>query len=99
LNFRAPDPARYPALALAREVMETGGLAGAAFNAAKEVALDGFIASQIGFLDMSKVVESVLNRLMQQNSLSRDTVSLENVVAMNHLARNMAQEDVVRRAN
>ncbi|MEM8980368.1 MAG: 1-deoxy-D-xylulose-5-phosphate reductoisomerase, partial [Pseudomonadota bacterium] len=37
-SFRAPDDLRYPALRLAREVMEMGGLAGAAFNAAKEQA-------------------------------------------------------------
>ena len=35
---------RYPALRLCREVMATRGLAGAAFNAAKEVALDHFLA-------------------------------------------------------
>lgn len=94
LNFKTPDPARYPALGLARDVMETGGLAGAAFNAAKEAALDGFIAAQIGFLDMARVVDRVLNRLAQQNSLSCDTVSLENVLAMTHLAGDMAREDI-----
>ena len=35
LTFTAPDPVRYPALRLAREVMATGGLAGAGFNAAR----------------------------------------------------------------
>lgn len=97
LNFNAPDPARYPALALARDVMETGGLAGAAFNAAKEAALDGFIASQIGFLDMSEVVERVLNRLMQENSLACDIVSLEKVLSMNHLAGDMARAFIAER--
>jgi 1-deoxy-D-xylulose-5-phosphate reductoisomerase len=51
LTFRAPDLARYPALRLAREVMARRGLAGAAFNAAKEVALDHFLAGGIGFMD------------------------------------------------
>ncbi|MBT8408550.1 MAG: 1-deoxy-D-xylulose-5-phosphate reductoisomerase, partial [Alphaproteobacteria bacterium] len=60
LTFRAPDEARYPALRLAREVMEAGGLAGAVFNAAKETALDGFISGAIGFLEMAAVVEEVL---------------------------------------
>jgi regulator of sigma E protease len=39
LTFRAPDAARYPALALAQWVMRRGGLAGAVFNGAKERAL------------------------------------------------------------
>jgi len=36
LTFRALDPARYPTLTLARQVMERGGLSGCIFNAAKE---------------------------------------------------------------
>ncbi|WP_135502029.1 1-deoxy-D-xylulose-5-phosphate reductoisomerase [Roseovarius aestuariivivens] len=63
MTFRNADQARHPALRLAREVMEAGGLSGAVFNAAKESALDGFIAGRIGFLDMAQVVEEVLNRL------------------------------------
>lgn len=56
LTFRAPDMTRYPALRLAREVMAIRGLAGAAFNAAKEVALDGFLAGRIGFMEDRKSV-------------------------------------------
>jgi 1-deoxy-D-xylulose-5-phosphate reductoisomerase len=44
LEFYAPDLRRYPALGIARAVMETGGSAGCVFNAAKEIALDGFLA-------------------------------------------------------
>ena len=58
-----PDLTRYPALRLAREVMQTRGLAGAAFNAAKEVALDMFIAGRIGFMDMAGLVETVLGHI------------------------------------
>ncbi|MBP6736600.1 MAG: 1-deoxy-D-xylulose-5-phosphate reductoisomerase, partial [Rhodobacteraceae bacterium] len=57
LTFRAPEPARWPALRLAGEVMAVRGLAGAAFNAAKEIALDRFIAGQLGFMAMAGVVE------------------------------------------
>ena len=60
LTFRAPDEERWPALRLAREVMQRGGLAGAVFNAAKECALDGFIAGHLGFMQMSHVVEATL---------------------------------------
>ncbi len=44
LDFAPADPERFPALRLAREVMALGGLAGAVFNAAKEAALDAFLA-------------------------------------------------------
>lgn len=60
LTFRSPDEARYPALRLAREVMQAGGQAGAVLNAAKEVALDAFIGRKIRFTDMASVVEEVL---------------------------------------
>ena len=68
LTFRAPDLARYPALRLARVVMATRGLAGAAFNAAKEVALDLFIAGRIGFMDMAGLVEHSLAKVSAEIS-------------------------------
>jgi len=92
LNFRPPDENRWPALRLARDVMETGGLAGAAFNAAKERALDAFIAEQIGFLAMAEVVEEVLTRLSAETGLSSASITLDNVREMDHLARQTAAE-------
>lgn len=90
LNFRAPDPARYPALGLAREVMEMRGLSGAVFNAAKERALDHFIAGRIGFLDMSDVVEEVLARLSAENGLIDAGITLDSVTRLDHLSRRCA---------
>ena len=92
LNFRPPDENRWPALRLARDVMETGGLAGAAFNAAKERALDGFIDGQIGFLAMADVVEEVLTRISAETGLSSAQITLDNVREMDHLARQRAEE-------
>lgn len=95
LTFRAPDMVRYPALRLAREVMAIRGLAGAAFNAAKEVALDGFLAGRIGFMDMGQVVEDTLDRLSAGDGLGKDAMGLEDVLAMDHLARIRAAEAAV----
>ncbi|MCF6443219.1 1-deoxy-D-xylulose-5-phosphate reductoisomerase [Nereida sp. MMG025] len=92
LTFRAPDDARYPALRLARDVMEIGGMAGAAFNGAKEKALDLFIGEKIGFLEMAQVVEGVLNRMDQQNCLRNAATDLDTVQAADHMARKIAQE-------
>ncbi|MGF6862257.1 1-deoxy-D-xylulose-5-phosphate reductoisomerase [Rhodobacteraceae bacterium MBR-64] len=94
LTFEAPDPARFPALRLAREVMETGGLAGAAFNAAKEVALDHFIAGTIGFAAMAGVVEQTLDRLSSDPGLTIAPSSLDTVLAMDHLARVRAADAI-----
>jgi 1-deoxy-D-xylulose-5-phosphate reductoisomerase len=95
LQFQAPDAERFPALRLARDVMRTGGLAGAAFNAAKEVALDAFIDGKLPFLGMSDVVETTLARLLDENRLGNAPEALEDVLAMDHLARRVAKEATV----
>jgi 1-deoxy-D-xylulose-5-phosphate reductoisomerase len=92
LNFRALDGDRYPALALANRVMEEGGLTGAAFNAAKERALDGFIAGDIGFMDMARVVAVTLDKMSAHDELQKATMSLDTVLEIDRLARVRAGE-------
>ncbi len=87
LTFETPDLGRFPALRLAREVMEARGLMGAVFNGAKERALDHFIAGRIGFLQMSDVVEEVLARLAQHDKIDRRPMTLETTARADHLAR------------
>ncbi|SLN37380.1 1-deoxy-D-xylulose 5-phosphate reductoisomerase [Falsiruegeria litorea R37] len=98
LNFKAPEDARYPALRLAYEVMDRGGLSGAVFNAAKERALDAFIAERIGFLDMACVVEQVLDRFEANPGLIDAQMTLDNVTQTDHLARLWADEAMAQRA-
>ena len=98
LNFRAPDLARYPALRLARDVMDRGGLSGAVFNAAKERALDAFIAKRIGFLAMADVVEAVLDRFETRSDLIDAEMTLDNVEKTDHLARVWADEVMTQQA-
>lgn len=98
LSFRAPDLARYPALRLAGEVMQAGGLAGAVFNGAKERALDGFIAGQIGFLEMAVLVEKVLSQLAGHPELANATLDLDNVAHADHLARRAVDALIAQRA-
>ena len=92
LTFRPADEIRWPALRLAREVMAAGGLAGACFNAAKERALDGFIAKRIGFQQIAVVVEEVLSRVSAHRGHIDAAITLDNVLALDHLARVRADE-------
>ena len=92
LSFQAPDEDRYPALALARQVMDTGGLAGAVFNAAKERALDAFIAGQIGFLQMAAVVSATLDKMSSGGGLQIRDMTLDDVLEADRLARIYAGE-------
>lgn len=95
LNFCAPDDRRYPALRLAREVMEAGGLSGAVFNGAKERAVDHFIAGSVRFTDMASIVEEVLT-VCASNSGLNTTISLDNVLAADHMAREAADKVLMR---
>ncbi|WP_430448968.1 1-deoxy-D-xylulose-5-phosphate reductoisomerase [Rhodophyticola sp.] len=94
LEFLAPCDTRYPALGIARAVMETGGRAGAVFNAAKEIALDGFLARRIGFMDMAGVVEATLDGISGRFRLTDAIDTLETVLETDHLARVEAEEQV-----
>ncbi|ADE85374.1 1-deoxy-D-xylulose-5-phosphate reductoisomerase [Rhodobacter capsulatus] len=91
LTFRAPDEDRFPALRLAREVMAMGGTAGAAFNAAKEAALDAFIGEEIGFLAMSRLVEAVLTEMTARHGLGKPLDSLDMVMDTDATARALAR--------
>ncbi|MFY2826496.1 1-deoxy-D-xylulose-5-phosphate reductoisomerase [Ruegeria sp. MALMAid1280] len=98
LRFQEPDEARYPALRLARNVMQRGGLFGAVFNAAKERALDHFIARRVGFLEMADIVETVLNRFEVADGLLDAALDLDNVLQTDHLARKWADEAAIQSA-
>ncbi|MDE4302765.1 1-deoxy-D-xylulose-5-phosphate reductoisomerase [Phaeobacter gallaeciensis] len=97
LNFTAPDTARYPALRQAYDVMQRGGLMGAVFNAAKEKALDLFIAGQIGFTEMAEVTAAVLERMEAQSGLIDSAMTLDNVTEIDHLARQEAERAAAER--
>ena len=91
LDFAAPDLNKYASIDLAYQVMRAGGLMGAAFNAAKEKALDAFLARQIGFLQMSEVVKSVIDALSDTHHGFEDALNLEHILGMDALARDMAE--------
>ena len=97
-DFRAPDDIRWPALRLAREVMARGGMAGAVFNAAKEVALDGFIGGKLRFPQMAEIVEDTMEALFPDNGVIDAAITLDNVAQVDHLARQAAWDEITKRA-
>ena len=86
LTFETPDPARFPALRLAREALAHGGGATCALNAANEVAVGGFLRGEIGFLDIVPVVEGAVEAVS-----NAPVASLERVVAADGEARDIAR--------
>src|SRR5882672_8202668 len=69
LTFEPADTVRFPALALARQAMETGGAAPTVLNAADEVAVSEFIAGRIGFQGIAALVETTLDKAAGQGLL------------------------------
>ena len=96
LEFSAPDFEKYPALALAYEVLNIGGLSGAVYNAAKEVALDAFIDRKIGFLVMADVVRGVLDAVFDGPNTPLSEPSLENILQMDQIGRLEAETKIQR---
>ena len=97
LTFRAPDEVRWPALRLAREVIAQGGAAGAVLNAAKEQALDDFMAGRIGFADMAPAVEHALDIAAGRPHFGDSPGDLDAVLAWDRAARRDAGDWAARR--
>ena len=86
LDFQPPDEGRFPCLRLAREALDAGGAAPAAFNAANEVAVDAFIERKISFLQIPKTIESTLQQIP-----STHPENLQEVLDADQVARNLAK--------
>jgi 1-deoxy-D-xylulose-5-phosphate reductoisomerase len=85
LDFAEPDMERFPALGLAREALRAGGTAPTVLNAANEVAVAGFLAGRIGFLDIVGLVDHIVTDLARLA-----TESLEDILAADTEARRRA---------
>jgi 1-deoxy-D-xylulose-5-phosphate reductoisomerase len=89
LDFEAPDPARFPALTLARNALSAGGARPAILNAANEVAVAAFLGGRVGFLEIAAIVADTLARY---DPAAPD--SLDAVLAIDAEARAYAGERV-----
>ncbi len=93
LDFEPPDETRFPALRIAREALEAGGLVPCAMNAAKEVAATAFIQKRIGFLDLAAIVDQVLSRV----NLTGNAHCLDDILTADCDARRVASEEIASR--
>ncbi len=61
-DFEPPDTGRCPCLGLAFDALAAGGTAPAVLNASNEAAVALFLAEQIGFTDIPRLVEAALEQ-------------------------------------
>ena len=90
LNFGPLDEARYPCFRLAREAARLGGAAPAVLSGADEAAVELFVAGRIGFLDISRLIDRVLDEHIGR--ASGDGLALEDVVAASGWAEARVRE-------
>jgi len=86
LTFEAPDFKRFPALRLAYEALRTGRGATTVFNAANEVAVAAFIAGQITFGAIARLVEATIEAWVRCGHLAAP-MSAADAIAVDHNAR------------
>ena len=89
LEFEMPDTEAFPCLGLAYEAGRRGETAPAVLNAANEVAVQAFLDSEIGWLQISEVIEAALE---SHDHTPADSV--EAVLEADRLARRRAEEHV-----
>lgn len=85
LEFEPPDLTRFPCLRLAQQAMAAAGTATAVLNAANEVAVSAFLAGQIRFPGIAKLIESTL-----ENVTFKPADSLEAILQADATAREVA---------
>lgn len=82
LEFRNPDIKKFPCLSLAYAAGRCGGTAPVVLNAADEIAVAAFMEKKIRFIDLPKIIETVLDL---HNSIN--TPSLEDILQADLWAR------------
>jgi 1-deoxy-D-xylulose-5-phosphate reductoisomerase len=87
LDFVAPDFVRFPCLSLAYQALRAGGTVPALLNAANEVAVAAFLDRKIAFLDIPRLIESVLASVARQ-----EVNALQDVLDADAAARAAALE-------
>ncbi len=92
LTFCAPDENRFPALRLAKECQAKGQTATAVMNAANEVAVGAFLNRRIGFTDIVRVVEKVV-----EISPLDPVSTIQDVIAADGEARKTAERCLAER--
>ena len=74
LHFEEPDTRRFPALVLARQVLEQGGTYPAVFNAANEAAVRKFLEGTLTFPGITDAVKAALDRHEPLDPLDMDNI-------------------------
>lgn len=93
LTFLQPDYKRYPCLKLAIDACYAGQHATTALNAANEVAVGAFLQRKLGYMDIARVNDKVLNHICGHYS-EKQAHSLESILELDKMARKLAEDSI-----
>jgi 1-deoxy-D-xylulose-5-phosphate reductoisomerase len=82
LDFEALDASKFPAVELSRQAIRCGKGAPIVLNCANEGAVAAFLTGQCGFLDISWIVETVMDRFLSGSMSCEDCENLEAILAI-----------------
>jgi 1-deoxy-D-xylulose-5-phosphate reductoisomerase len=85
LHFEKPDAGRFPCLALAFAALHDGNGAATVLNAANEVAVERFLTQGLAYVDIPRLIETVLGAVHAPPARS-----LDDVLRLDHEARERA---------
>jgi 1-deoxy-D-xylulose-5-phosphate reductoisomerase len=86
LDFERPDFDRFPCLALAYRALREGGSMPTVLNAVNELAVQAFLDGKIGFTEIPKIIELVMNQ-----SPTTPLTSIDDVLVADLAARRMGE--------
>lgn len=91
LEFHNPDLNRFPCLRLGMEAAAEGGTAPVILNAANEVAVEAFLAEEIGFSQIPSIIEAVRSKIPCEAA-----PSLAIILELDQQARNLSNELILK---
>ena len=92
LEFSKVDSTRFPAIDLARSAIQSGSAATTVLNCANESAVSAFISGECGFLDINRVVTSVLDNFLSGTMADMHCQTLEDIALLDRYGRQTARE-------
>ncbi|MFN2355313.1 MAG: 1-deoxy-D-xylulose-5-phosphate reductoisomerase [Desulfopila sp.] len=87
LEFEDPDFIRFPALRLAFEALQNGGVSPAVLNGANEIAVEAFLNNDISFTRIAEIVEECLKGVV-----GGDENSVDDILEADRKARRFARK-------
>jgi len=92
-EFGPPDLEKFPLLKLAYDCQRAGGSATCTLNAADEIAVEAFLARQISFPSIYKIVEQTVSQLP-----NRQPGTIDDILEVDKESRALARELIARDA-